>query len=898
MSAFLELVEATESGRRAPGGLDRAECVRATRAFIANRREEIRQRHESGESGMNVVHLLSDAADTVLSGALRFALRAVSVEDSLLSRVSLCALGGYGRRELAPCSDIDVCLLHEAPMPPRLDELNRFLVPFLWDIGFQVGYATYTVEESAALAKEDVKVFTSLMESRLVAGDGTAFARLKLLVRELQSKEFSTAVIRHKLGERYEQLEPSWQDLFEAEPNIKENAGGLRDYQTALWLLMVAYSVESLDEAVSRDVITSDEQLHFAEALDFLMRIRNELHFHTGTRQDRFTFPYQAHVASAFGYRERGHRQVANLMQDYYAAAGRLRSFLDIAARLCCGAGTGPKPSSRKPKDPFEVRHGELYAGGGDAGWFHRNSPRLMEVFWNCARRGVSLSRQTERLVTASLDCVNDTFRSNDLVRRFFVAICSRPAEAGRVLRQAAQTGLLGAYVPEFGAVQGVLRYEDFHQYPVDEHTLRALEALASLDTIGGAIGRCLRQAFENLHDPYVLVIAILCHDLGKADQDVHVEESVRLAEDFMERIGLPEDDRERVRFLVEHHMLMNTISQYRDIDDDDIVEAFAATVQTEEHLRHLLLLSYADLMAVGPTVWTEWKGALLMALYLRTARRLLGRVESVEEEYWRSAKADEVRESVPAGLACRVDDHLRGLGQRYFIAFSPAALAIHIEMATAAEEKGLVLHCDHEPETGVTHLAFCTRDRKGLFADIAGVLCSELIDVNWAALFTHPAGFVVDCFTVSDARQQRCLAGGQVASLERLLRGVLVEGADVEAMVDQARRRLFGLLQARCSTPTRIRFDNESSKTHTVIDVETGDRTGLLYDVAHAMTEAGMDIATARIVTDAHRVRDSFYVTLDGDRIVDESQQGRLADRIRDAIQPPSAVTTEGGAP
>jgi [protein-PII] uridylyltransferase len=430
----------------------------------------------------------------------------------------------------------------------------------------------------------------------------------------------------------------------------------------------------------------------------------------------------------------------------------------------------------------------------------------------------------------------------------------------------------------------------------VDEHTLRAIEALAALREAPGPVAACLHNALEHMSDPHILVMATLCHDLGKSEGETHVEGGVRLTELLCHRIGMSEEDTELIAFLVQHHMVMTHISQYRDLDDLDMVREFARTIRTENRLRALFLLTYADLAAVGPNVWNDWKGALLMKLYLRTEMILLGRSETEEDDFWKSEKVNEVKRLVPGPLAEKVEDHVRGLGYRYLVAFTPRHIAMHLECVEQARQDGLALHCTVHQETGMSEVTVSTQDRLGLFSLLAGGFASQLVDINGAALFTRPDGFVVDCFVVCDATQRRPLTDRQSASIERVLRSVILEGRDIQEFVDESRRRLFALLQPRIPVPTLIEFDNDTSRSHTVVDIETGDRTGLLYDITRAMAGLGLDIANARITTDARRVRDAFYVSLGMMKIVDEEIQTAIRDRLHEAIHLQPLAETKGG--
>jgi [protein-PII] uridylyltransferase len=890
--SFPELAQIAGENPSAFSTVPREQVVRATREDIAQRRDAIRKRHDEGESGSNVVHMLAEAADAVLCSVFRFGLTRVVNRDLLASRVAFCALGGYGRGELSPYSDLDTCLIYEGQLDDNIRALNAYLIPFLWDIGFVVGYTLRSVDEAAALINEDMRDFTSFTEARLLAGNSTVFARLKLIAREAQFGRWARVFVAAKARERIEDLPSDYRDLFHPEPNVKESAGGLRDLHTALWMLQIEYGAMSLEHVVGQGLITSDEHLEIVEALDFVWRIRNQLHYHAGSREDRLTFANQRHVAKAFGYKSGEHENIFEFMRDYYASARRLRRFLKIAAQLCNGQFASGDAQTAKPlRIGLTFRDGELYAGENDPAWFAHNPARLMDLFWECARREVRLSRATQRMVTENLHLVNETFRSSDLVRRYFVAVCNRPYQSGMALRQAANCGFLDRYLPEFGAVRDVIRYEGFHHYPVDEHTLRAIESLALLQDSEEPAMRCLQTALEHLSDPYVLVMAVLFHDLGKAEGDVHVAESVRLTRQICRRIGMTEYDEERIAFLVEHHTVMNHISQWRDVDDDKILRDFTQTMRTEQLLRALFLLSYADLYAVGPNVWNEWKGALLMKLYLRSEKILLGRVETVGEAYWETSKAARVHELAADHNSAKVEEHLKTLGERYLMAFTPEQIAMHIDCVARAERTGLALHHMEMPATGMSEVVVCTRDKHGLFSRLAGSFSSLLVDINSAAVFTRPDGFVVDCFTVVDAHTRRPITSYCLTRLEQIMRQVVLEDKDVLPLVDASRKRLFALLQPVFPVPTRIEFDNDSSATHTVVDIETGDRTGLLYDITRSLSDAGIDIASARIVTDARHVRDSFYVTRNGLKITENDDQALVRDGLRNAIHPRSAA-------
>ena len=889
VETFPDLMVAAERDPDAFRAVSPSVRLRAIRAYHQEEWRQIRARHAGGASGRNVLNQITALADHLVRGVVRFGLAEAKCGPRLRKRIAVCALGGYARGELNPHSDLDLCLVYTGRLDRELKALNDFLVPMLWDVGFKSGYVLQDVKEAVKLAASDPEVLTSYMQARMLFGDAGTFARLEKGLQGVLERQRPALLDFLRRRITVGALPGPERDLYDTEPDIKENVGGLRDFHVANWILRLVRGALTLDDLEKLGELSADDNLSFQEGLDFIWRVRNELHFHCGKSENRLSFALQRHVAVAFGYGDGSRASIDRFMQDYYAAARALRRLLQFVVGLT-SASPEIAASRSAEQGPFEVRRGVLRLGTADPQWFAENPPRLMEIFWECGRRNARLDHDTQEAVKRNLGIVGESFRTNDLVRRFFTALCGRPLQAGGALRQAAETGLLGAYIPEFGEVDGVVRYEDFHSYPVDEHTLRAVEALATIPAIQEPTGRLLRMLIEHLHDPHILVMAILFHDLGKAGGEEHVEEGVRIARAVGERMGLPELDIERIAFLVEHHMLMNHIAMYRDTDDLDIITSFAKTMRTADRLGALLLLSYADLSAVGPNVWTEWKGTLLSKLYLKTERVLSGRAHA-GDAYWTLPKARAVEAAAPPALRRGVSEHLRQMGERYFIAFSPEQIADHMACMEEARDSGLALRRINDNETGTTDVVLCVQDSHGLFAKIAGSFASQLVDVQRALVFTAPDGYVVDRFTVADAVNRRPLTDRQFEAVKEVLYHVLLARGSVQDYVNKSRSRLFALHQPRLPVPTRIRFDNEASRTDTVVDIETGDRTGLLYDIACVLAGHGISFFSSYVVTDARQVRDSFYVRLGDSKILDPALQEAVRSDLQAAIRPISAL-------
>lgn len=888
---FDELVALARSDPASFRGVSRAECAAAAKAHLDAGRESLRMRHREGESGGTIIDRVTQLGDEIVLGALEFALAHTRRPDKTRRQFALVALGGYGRRQLNPYSDLDIAVLGPALLRGGVESVASYVGPFLWDVGWENSFVLRTLRETVDLAKSDLRVYTGLLHARLITGDERLYGELRYRIGEFGPRERPSEFAALTQPVPPEAAAARRDGLYAREPNIKEGAGALRDYHQALWLMSAHFNVGSFEEAAAQGLLSEEQVLDADQALDLLWRVRNELHFQAGRREDRLTYQNEQAVATALGYTTAEARDTARFMQDYYRATRTVHALRDAVVRAIHSRG---RPQFASPADgsgEFPVVDGCIEAGAGDPHWFEESPARLMSAFWESARQGLPLSPATLDRVTANLHLANETFRSNPLVRRFFVAICGRPMHAGLALRQAAHAGLLSAYLPEFAAIRDVVRYEDFHHFPVDEHTLRAIEALARIPEIPGTVGSFLKVSLEHLSDPHILIMALLLHDLGKAKGEEHTEEGMMLARQIGQRIGLPEEDIERIAFLVKHHLAMNHIALYRDVDDADIVESFAHTMKSEPRLRALLLLSYADLSAVGPNVWNEWKGALLLKLFLRAERVLAGNAEVAGEAFWDQPKSDQVEQLLDPDLRARVRPHVRDLGAHYLAAFSLAAIAQQIRCVAEAERDGVAVHIARSDDTRMTEIVVCAPDHVGLFEEVSGCFASQFVDIQEANLFTLTSGMAVDCFQAVRAGRGEALTQAEMDVLVRVLKLVVSGQRRIQSLIEESQRRVYTLLHPAVPARTEIRFDNHVSRRFTVIDIFSGDRTGLLYDIARAFRERGVDVSNARIVTDARRVRDSFYISINGAKIEDPAELLAIEETVRNNILGRSAA-------
>ncbi len=894
MRNFVEVLQSLSSFPQ--DRVAKEEFLSCAKKFHQQRWEEIYQHHCEGYSGRQILKQLTETADFMIEGVLIYAMYDIGINKKVLDNIALCALGGYGRRELSPYSDYDLCFLHDLKMENSLIEpLIQNFTTMLWDLGLQVGISIYTVPEAINLIEEDPKTFTSYLHIRNIIGQPNMVEQLKEdlkgISQNARSKVFD--IIFQRMDTAFSQ---SGKDLFSYEPDIKENVGGLRDYHATLWVLGLDNKPASTLEDIGKSGYFEDtDYLSLTESLDFLWKIRNELHFVKGKEWDLLTAEMQYHVAKAFNYGGLPDESIERFMEDFYSSANRIHWLFEYVLHKAeqknfPKSGYDLSAKNLDDKSNYVIYNGYLALTIDDPNWFIENPVRIMELFWEVSIRKVPLGYTLQHWVQQSLHLINDSFRANEVVSKYFLAICSKPFSAGFTFREMEKVGVLSQYLPEFGAIQGIIRYKDFHSYPVNEHILRALEALEIIPRLSGTVGDILKKSLREIEDPQFLVLSILLHDLGKVEGESHIEAGVQIARTICDRLSLSEEDSEHVAFLVGNHQLMVNVALYRDIDDVEIVHSFSSTVQTENRLKELLIISFGDLYAVGPNIWNEWKGSLLVNLYFKTLRTLNREVsKKISEEEFLTKKIEIILEKTPNKTRAALEFHLNSMGSGYLDAFTPEEVLIHLDCLEEAMNNQLAIRCWSNESIGMSHLVVSTRDKQGLFAQIAGCFASQLIDIYSASLYTREDDWVVDCFLVRDAPQYRPLTEGQIIALEKTLKTVILEGKDVQVLVDKTKTKLFALKKSLVPVQTYIRFDNDSSALHTVIDIETGDRTGLLYDMASAFSIMGLNIFKARINTGAYRVRDSFYVQFNGGKITHRILQSAIRAGLLESIDSPT---------
>lgn len=832
--------------------------------------------------------------------------------------IALVATGGYGRAELNPYSDIDFMFLHDGqvvaghkPLPYLSKLMDGILYP-LWDLGFKVGHSVRTIPDCVQVANKDMQSKTSLIEARLITGDAKLFEKLQKTVLTKCIQGHENEYIAARVEDQAARREKFGNSATMQEPNIKNGCGGLRDFQNLHWMAFVKYRTRTLEEMAKKDLLTVAEQKQLEMAYDFLLSSRNELHYHANRPVDVLAKSLQPPVAYSLGYTDRSpSRRLEQFMRDFYTHSRNIYLITRmVEERLALLPVPKRLPSFRKlmggrfgqPQeqllDGFKIKEGQLHPATNRA--FKDQSRRLMRVFLYSQQRGLKLHPDLRQLIRNELSLVDRTFLYDPHVRETFLEILNQRGNVAPILRVMHEVGFLGKYIPEFGKLTCLVQHEFYHQYAADEHTL---VCLAQLDRVWEATVAPFdkyAEVFRKLERPFVLYLALLLHDSGKAAHEAkHAEASSQLALRVSKRFGLDGATTHCLRLVIEHHLTMAQVSQQRDLDDLGIIRSFAAQVQTAENLQLLTLHSFADAQATSDKLWNGFKDSLLWQLYDRTLAALLGGADFIRaEEVQRELIEEETRRILPRSLSPdEVEAHFTSLPARYFQIHPVKEIVADLTQAhrfmhhqLAEEDKALepVLSWHNEPDRGYTACKICTWDRAGLFSKIAGSLSAAGINILSAQIFTRTDGIVLDTFYVTDAR-----GGGLINVEERgqfemlLLKALTEEEVNFHSLIarQKAARPLYQSLEGE-KIPTRIDFDNETSENRTVIDIETEDRLGLLYVISQTLAELRMDISLAKISTEKGAASDSFYVAeLDGQRILSPARQQFIAKSLRAAL-------------
>tara|TARA_R110002073_G_scaffold317351_2_gene490721 strand:- start:820 stop:3369 length:2550 start_codon:yes stop_codon:yes gene_type:complete len=815
--------------------------------------------------------------------------------------LSAAAVGGYGRGELAPFSDIDLLFLQPVKTSARSEQVIEYVLYMLWDLGLKVGHAVRTPEECIRMAKEDQTIATALLEARPLWGDEALFTDMKDAFWEKAMGPNPMTFVEAKLAERNERHQRMGDTRYVLEPNIKDGKGGLRDLHTLYWIAKALYHVDSMDELVSQGVFSKTEARRFEKAEDFLSDVRCHLHYYAGRAEERLTFDHQYALADRMNYHgRRNMRPVERFMKHYFMVA---KDVGDLTRIFCAALEAEHKRpgifslsrllSFEKTLGDFTLSHGRLSLREPTA--FRDDPLNLLRLFHTAQRHEVDIHPEALRIVRRDLRLI-DQVRDTPEANRLFLEMLTGRRETITTLRRLNEAGLFGRFLPPFGRIVAMMQYNMYHSYTVDEHTIRAITELRRLeDGKTAEAAPVASQVVQLVPHRRALYVAVLFHDIGKGRGGDHSVIGADLVAEYGPRLGLSAAETETAVWLVRYHLVMSDMAQRRDPNDPKTITDFCAIVQSPDRLRQLLVLTVCDIRAVGPDTWTGWKAALLRELYWRADERLSGsgNVESLPHRA--NAAKDRLTERLADWPADELEAHLAKAPMTYWVAWDVDTLAYHADLLrrTESTEPGLTIELHDDTEGQATVVTVCTLDHTGLFARLAGALALAGANIVGARAFTLHNGYVIDSFWIQSGE------GGFYHEGDRLrdrVHKVLTGGLALTETLQQPPAWLSRT--AVFKVEPRVIVDNEASRYFTVIEVNGRDRPGFLNKVAWTMTRLGLQIASSHISTYGERAVDVFYVKdVFGLKVSHAGKRVQIEKALVEAIHESNALVTNDTA-
>jgi [protein-PII] uridylyltransferase len=897
------------------GPVSREAALGVFRRHQARMQQHVQHAFEQDQiSGLQAARLLGKLTDGLISSLYDHA-----IADTGLGRpehLSVAATGGYGRGVLAPFSDIDLLFLTAHEPTPQTLQVVEYMLYFLWDLGVKVGHATRSIEDCLVEGAKDTTIRTALLDARHIAGDAPLFAEFHTRFRAACKVAGAADYIAAKQAERDIRHRRYGDSPFVVEPNVKEGRGGLRDLQTLYWIARYVYDTQTMGELADvGDVLTETEAKHGRRAWEFLWTVRFHLHYVAGRAEERLTFDLQPVVGARMGYTRHGRQDgVERFMRHYFLTAREISRLTRILEPAILREALGP-PAIAAETDKALVQAGFVLAEGAllplPGRDFDKEPTQMLRILQVARDRNLELHPLAVRsLIQNERRAVE--LRGNPKAAALFMDLmCGREPDhhrasphpdGARWLSIMNETGFLGRFIPDWARIVGQMQFDTYHVFTVDEHTIEAVRVLNMMERGELAeIAPVASSLVDHLQSRRALYLAMLLHDIAKGRGGDHSELGAEVALKVGPALGLSAEETETVSWLVLHHLLLSTIAFKRDIEDPKTILDVADTIQSPERLRLLLVLTVADMRAVSPKVWNGWKATLLRELYARVAEVLAGGLSTTE----RDVRVQRAKQAAAALLSdwSRLDiEQFTSLGYPgYWLSFDPETHARHARLVRDAEARKAPLTVDTQPlpARAVTEVTVYCADHAGLFSKISGALAVAGASIVDARIHTMTNGMALDTFWVQDA------AGGAFDAPHRLARlAVLIEQAlsgrlRIATEIRKMSKVLLGQRMRAIHVPPRVVIDNHASNTHTVLEVNGRDRPGLLHDVTAAISEQGLQIASAHVTTYGVRAVDVFYVKdVFGLKVENERKLALLREALLSALTNPDEVAPPQAVP
>ncbi len=840
--------------------------------------EDLKKRHRAGASGLEIARDCSDSAETIIIHLFSSLKNYMGKEAGRMP--ALVALGGFGRRELSPRSDVDIMFLWGKGEGRSTPGFAGYLVRLMWDSGLKLGHSVRTMMELKKALRTDPDLKTALLDGRWICGDKKLRKKLSGIKDNIRNRERGV-LLKAKLSETRERWKRFGGSYHLIEPNVKESPGGLRDFQTIRWLGEVLPWKGKLEGLYRLALVDREEIRDIREAFDFLVRTRNEIHLQSHSDNNVLTVESQEKIAEGLGYREKDHLlMVEHFMRDYYSFTRSVYSVIERILEETHGRGN------------LRVVDGALYKRVGTKG-LGRLNLRLMGdkmeedplfMFKEQLRTGRHFSPHMERRVRKAFREEYSGTEYPEKMRESFIELLDMEGHKEPVIRNMHELGVLELVFPVFKDLTCLKKQGLYHQYTADEHSLQAIAHLESLDEErGGLLHYLYREVGESLE----LILAVILHDIGKVGARNHARGGARMAAKILKSFPVSTGRRSRVVFLIRNHLLLSHFAQRRDMEDRDTCLQFIKRVKNSHNLKLLYLLTYADLKATGKGVWTSWKENLFENLYYRT-NRLLAEEAELKAGYGKvfEDKRAELLESCSNRQGREImEAHLEGLPSRYQMVVSPSQVQAHLEMLERLKDSTVVTEVrklEHSIE-----ITICTRDTPFRLSQLCGAITINDLNILGAYAFTRKDGKVIDIFNVIGVNGNLSFPAGKWEKLKQDLEAVMESRIDLEEAYLAHAKKWKRRVNSGMRVSYGVEFENNLSGKSTVIDITASDRPGLLYRLTKTLSEEGLDIQSAQITTQGRKIADSFYVTTaEGEKLTNPEKIKKVRESLSGELE------------
>ncbi len=869
------IVETLEALGEIGPGAPREVALGMFRRHLARIQGHVREIFEQGEiSGLQAGRMLAELTDGLVVALFAHAQAALWEAETL----SVAATGGYGRGTLAPFSDVDLLFLTPREATAHIHAVVEYMLYFLWDLGLKVGHATRSVEECLSEGAKDVTIRTALLDARHLAGDAALFTEFHDRFRAACKEAGAAAYIQAKQAEREARHRRFGDSPFVVEPNVKEGRGGLRDLQTLYWIARYVYDTYTMGELADvAGVLSPEEARHARRSWEFLWTLRFHMHYVAGRAEERLTFDLQPVVGARMGYTRHGRQDgVERFMRHYFLTARDIARLTRVLEPAILRAALGP-PAIAAETDKaliaagFVLAEGQLMPVPGRD--FDIEPIQMLRILRFARDRGLALHPLAIRSLIRNERAAARLRGDPEAAALFMDLMCGRLPENGRdqthpdgarwlaILNEA---GILGRLVPDWARIVGQMQFDTYHVFTVDEHTIEAIRVLNTMERGGLAtVAPIASEVVGQIQSRRALYLAMLLHDIAKGRGGDHSRIGAEIALELGPALGLTAEETETVSWLVLYHLLLSETAFKRDIDDPKTILDLADTIQSPERLRLLLVLTVADMRAVSPKVWNGWKATLLRELYSRVAEVLEGGLATTARDT-RVARARDAAAALLADWSAEDIAAFAALGHPgYWLSFDPETHARHARLIRDAEQRKAPLTVDTQPlpARAVTEVTVYCADHAGLFSKISGALAVAGASIVDARIHTMTNGMALDTFWIQDAAGGTFDAPHRLARLSVLIEQALTGRLRMASEINKMSKALLGQRMRAIHVPPRVVIDNRASHTHTVLEVNGRDRPGLLHDVTAAISDQGLQIASAHVTTYGVRAVDVFYV-------------------------------------